>query len=65
MQIIDADQCRYPDRIGGWKLIEWALENNEKNLYSHIRYLVSKTLPDLIIITGDIIRVTGKERILI
>ncbi|MBR5528447.1 MAG: metallophosphoesterase [Clostridia bacterium] len=55
MQIIDADQRRTPDRIDGWKLTEWLPEKNEENVYSHIRYLVEKTNPDLIIITGDII----------
>ena len=55
MQTIDANQRRYPDRIDGWKLTEWTPENNEKNLYSHIRYLINETNPDLIIITGDII----------
>lgn len=55
MQVINADQRRYPDRIDGWKLTEWIPDNNEKNLYSHIRYLVSEATPDLIIITGDMI----------
>lgn len=55
MQIIDANQRRFPDRIKGWSVEAWVPENNEKNLYSHIRYLKEKTNPDLIIITGDII----------
>ena len=55
MQIIDANQRRFPDRIKGWSVTAWVPENNDKNLYSHIRYLKDKTNPDLIIITGDII----------
>ncbi|MBO5060735.1 MAG: metallophosphoesterase [Clostridia bacterium] len=55
MQIIDANQRRFPDRIDGWKLTEWVPEKNDVNLYSHIKYLVKETKPDLIIITGDII----------
>lgn len=55
MQIIDANQRRFPDRIKGWSVTAWVPENNEKNLYSHIRYLKEETNPDLILITGDII----------
>ena len=35
MQIIDANQRRFPDRIKGWSVTAWVPENNEKNLYSH------------------------------
>lgn len=55
MQTIDADQRRFPDRIGGWKLTEWVRAKNEQNLYCYIRELVQRTQPDLILITGDII----------
>ncbi|MBE6688602.1 MAG: hypothetical protein E7588_04900 [Ruminococcaceae bacterium] len=55
MQTIDAYQRRFPDRIKGWSVEAWVPENNEKNLYSQIRYVVEKSNPDLIIITGDII----------
>lgn len=55
MQIIDGTQCRYPDRLTGWCKTEWMPENDEKNIYSHIRYLVERSNPDLIIITGDMI----------
>lgn len=55
MQTIDAHQQRYKDRLKGWEAVEWIPENNEKFIYSHIRYVVEKTNPDLIIITGDVI----------
>ena len=55
MQVIDGHQRRYPERLTGWTLTEWVPENDEKNIYAHIRCLVDKTSPDLIIITGDII----------
>lgn len=55
MQLIDANQRRTPNRIGGWKLTEWLPEKNDVNIYDHIKYLVKETTPDLILITGDII----------
>lgn len=55
MQLIDANQRRTPDRIDGWKLVEWVPEKNDVNIYNHIKYLVKETSPDLILITGDII----------
>lgn len=55
MQLIDANQRRSPDRIDGWKLTEWVPEKNDKNIYSHIKYLVEQSHPDLILVTGDII----------
>ncbi len=54
-QVIDADQRRRPDRIGGWKLTSWVPERDDANVYAHIRYLVQQAQPDLILLTGDLI----------
>lgn len=55
IQIIDANQQRYEGRLKPDKIEKWIPEKNEENIYSHIRYLIRETDPDLIIITGDII----------
>lgn len=55
MQVIDAYQQRTPDRLKPEEAVEWIPEKNNRNLYDHIRYLVHKTMPDLILITGDIV----------
>lgn len=54
MQIIDAGQQRYEGRLLPYAVAQWVPEKNEENVYSHIRYLIRETNPDLIIITGDI-----------
>ena len=54
MQVIDSSQQRYPDRLRQEEYEKWLPETKEKNLYCYIRELVSRTTPDLIIITGDI-----------
>lgn len=54
MQIIDATQQRYEGRLTPSAIAKWIPEKNEENVYSHIRYLIQETNPDLIIITGDI-----------
>lgn len=54
MQIIDATQQRYEGRLSQSAIEKWIPEKNEENIYSHIRYLIRETNPDLIIITGDI-----------
>ena len=54
MQVIDSSQQRYPDRLRQEEYEKWMPETKEKNLYCYIRELVSRTAPDLIIITGDI-----------
>ena len=54
MQVIDSSQQRYPDRLRQDEYEKWLPETKEKNLYCYIRELVSRTTPDLIIITGDI-----------
>ena len=55
MQIIDASQRRYPERLSAGELEIYKTELTDKNCYSHIRDLVEKAKPDLIIITGDIV----------
>lgn len=55
MQVIDAHQQRYSGRLTPASALDWVPDNNNRNLYDHIRYLVDKTTPDLILITGDII----------
>ena len=55
MQIIDANQRRFPERLGGSSLTNWVPEKNEYNIYRFVRELVERSKPDLILITGDII----------
>lgn len=57
MQIIDAGQQRFPERLGAnsWKLTVWAADQFEHNCYEQIRQLVADTKPHLILITGDIV----------
>lgn len=54
MQIIDAEQQRYEGRLTPADSAKWTPRKKEENVYSHIRYLIRETNPDLIIITGDI-----------
>ena len=54
MQIIDATQRRYEERLKPEAIASCIPEKNEENVYSHIRYLIRETNPDLIMITGDI-----------
>lgn len=55
MQIIDASQCRRPDRLSQRERDIWGPLCAEKNCYSHIKDLVTQTRPHLIIITGDVV----------
>ena len=55
MQIIDASQCRRPDRLSQRERENWSPLCVEKNCYSHVKDLVTQTSPHLIIITGDIV----------
>lgn len=55
MQVIDAKQMRFPERLGGSSLVNWVPEKHYNNLYQYMDELVERTNPDLIIITGDII----------
>ena len=55
MQIIDASQRRYPERLCAAELRSWPPENVDVECLDHIRSLVAQTRPDLIFITGDIV----------
>lgn len=55
MQVIDAGQCRTPDRLNDKEYAAWKTENVEKCCYSPIRRVVEASQPDLLIITGDMI----------
>lgn len=55
MQLIDGTQRRTPDRLSESELERWVPENDDVNIYNHIKYLIKETEPDLILITGDII----------
>lgn len=55
MQLIDAAQRRYPDRLRGDELVRWVPEKIEDNVLSPIRKTVETAKPDLIVVTGDLI----------
>lgn len=55
MQVIDAAQRRYSDRLNEREIACWATEQVDGQCYAHIRSLVAETQPDLIFITGDVI----------
>ena len=55
MQVIDAKQMRFPERLGGSSLVNWVPEKHYNNLYQYMDELVERAQPDLIMITGDII----------
>ena len=55
MQIIDAEQRRYPDRLRIDEIRAWSPDRFDENFGDHVRSLVASTSPDLIFITGDII----------
>lgn len=55
MQVIDAAQRRYPDRLNEREIACWATEQVEGQCYAHIRSLIAQTQPDLIFITGDVV----------
>ena len=55
MQIIDASQCRNPDRLNDTEKEKWAPENVEKNCFIQIKDLVTQAQPHLILVTGDIV----------
>ena len=54
MQIIDAAQRRSPGRLSEKEIEKWDPSRVEENCYSHIRSVVTQTIPHLILITGDI-----------
>ena len=55
MQVIDAAQRRYPERLSAVEIEKWETNRVEENCYRHIRSLVEEVRPDLIIVTGDIV----------
>ena len=55
MQVIDAAQKRYPERLNKWADSAWATDKVEECCYSEIRKTVAKAKPDYIFITGDVI----------
>ncbi len=55
MQLIDASQQRYPERLNPREIRDWCPENIGVLSLDHIKSLVSQTHPDLIFITGDVI----------
>jgi len=55
MQVIDATQCRTPDRLRDDEKSAWNPDNFDVLCANQIRALVTQTEPDLIFITGDII----------
>ena len=55
MQIINARQRRYPDRIRIDEINAWQPQHFDALCGDHIRSLIAQTQPDLIFITGDIV----------
>ena len=55
MQIIDAAQRRYPERLSEEAQRIWATDRTEECFYGELRALVQKVRPDLIFVTGDIV----------
>ena len=55
MQIIDAAQRRYPERLSEGEQRIWATDRTEECFYGPLRALVQKVRPDLIFVTGDIV----------
>ncbi|MBQ8371796.1 MAG: metallophosphoesterase [Clostridia bacterium] len=55
IQVIDASQCRTPDRLRIDEINAWNPKLFDSQCGNHIRSLITQTRPDLIIITGDIV----------
>ena len=55
MQLIDAEQRRYPERLGGDEPFRWMTEKIDQNALDPIRKTVDIAQPDLIVVTGDLI----------
>ncbi len=53
-QIIDAGQCRYPERMSGYTE-PLSDEQLEREVFYYMREAIERSDPDLIMITGDII----------
>lgn len=54
MQVIDATQLRYPERLSDREKEIWDPSKKEQVLYRFIRSLIARTKPDFIFITGDV-----------
>jgi len=52
IQIIDSEQQRYPGRLP-YFAEEWKPENMDKLAFSHMREIVKRVKPDLIVLSGD------------
>jgi len=52
-QIIDAAQCRTPNRLGEAQKTAWDPAQMDSILFNELRTLVEKEKPDLIVMTGD------------
>ena len=55
MQIIDALQQRYPDRLRDDEARSWMPEYFDALFGDHARSVISQTKPDLIFLTGDLV----------
>ena len=55
MQVIDSTQSRTAERLKPSQMLAWEPVNFDKLCADHIRYLIEKTRPDLILITGDVV----------
>lgn len=55
MQIIDGTQRRYPERLDQESGERWNPQHDEENIYAPMRFLIEASMPDLIVITGDMI----------
>ncbi|MBO5841941.1 MAG: metallophosphoesterase [Clostridia bacterium] len=54
-QIIDASQCRTPDRLGSSQKEIWGADKKDALCYDYLREIITETKPDLILLTGDIV----------
>jgi len=55
IQIIDAAQKRFPNRLGDKHMERWATDTTEENYKRYVREVIERTEPDLIIMTGDLV----------
>lgn len=54
-QIIDSSQMRSPTRLGPSQVEAYSRKNVDKNCFNHIKELIEKENPDLILFSGDIV----------
>lgn len=53
IQIIDSAQQRYDGRLKPWSVEPWAPERMEERAFVHMREIVERVKPDLIVLSGD------------